>query len=397
MNPRKATETPRVVVAGHVCLDVIPELTDSVALRPGHLVTAGPATLSAGGAVANVGVALHRLGVPVRLVGKVGEDLFGRAVCDSLRACGLGLADGMIVAPGECTSYSIVVNPPGIDRAFLHCPGANDTFGLEDVRDGALAGTGVFHFGYPPLMRRMYEDGGEHLRALLAHGQAAGAVTSLDMSDPDPDGPAAGVDWSGLLERVLGVVDVFAPSVDELALMLAPDRRARMTDLGNVDRPLVAGLAERALAMGAAVVAIKLGDQGLYLRTSADEGRLERLCATLELDLARWRDREVLAPCFAARTLAGTTGAGDATIAGLLAALLRGADPVAVAAAATAVGACSVEAPDATGAIPPWPDVERRMNAGWERASLSAELTAGLAWRTDALGTHFDPVIPELR
>ena len=76
-----------IVVAGHLCLDIIPDLSGSPSgatladiLRPGQPVNVGPATLSTGGAVSNTGLALHRLGVPVRLMGKVGNDLFGQAI-----------------------------------------------------------------------------------------------------------------------------------------------------------------------------------------------------------------------------------------------------------------------------------------------------------------------------
>ena len=134
--------------------------------------------------------------------------------------------------------------------------------------------------------------------------------------------------------------------------------------------------------MGAAIVAIKLGDQGLYLRTSGGVTRFEGL---LGLDGEAWRDRELLSPCFAPARVAGTTGSGDCTIAGLLAALLRGEDPVAAATCATAVGACSVEAPDATGGIPPWPRVADRMRAGWPRLPVSIDLGAGA--QADELGT----------
>ena len=84
-----------------------------------------------------------------------------------------------------------------------------------------------------------------------------------------------------------------------------------------------------------------------------------------------WRDREVVSPCFRARRVAGTTGAGDCTIAGFLAALLRGDGPVPAATSATAVGASSVEAPDATSGVPPWPELAARIRAGWERHPLT--------------------------
>jgi sugar/nucleoside kinase (ribokinase family) len=381
--------TAEVVVAGHVCLDVIPALGEPVGLEPGRLVFAGPAALSTGGAVANVGLALHRLGVPVRLVGKVGNDVFGRAFRDALRNLDPHLADGMTMVDGDDTSYSIVISPPGMDRTFVHCPGTNDTFAADDVGGEHLAGARILHFGYPPLMRRMYEDEGAGLLSLLLRARRAGLVTSLDLCEFDPHSAVGRVDWAGLLERVLAGVDIFAPSLGELTLML-DGRRMSPSDVG-LDRAVLAGLAERAISLGASVVVIKLGDKGLYLRTTADRDRLARMAATLDVDGEVWRAREVLAPCFEARSVAGTTGSGDATIAGLLAALLRGEDPVAAATSAAVVGACSVEAPDATGGIPPWSEVRSRLAGGWPRLTLGTGRVAEGAWQRDENGTLFDP------
>jgi len=380
--PRNAS--PAVVVAGHICLDIIPLLHEPPDLRPGALVGVGPSALSPGGPVGNVGFALHRLGVPVRLIGKIGDDEFGRALVGVLRGRDPRLADGMTVVPGETTSYSVVINPPGIDRTFLHCPGANSTFGAADVSLDRLGGARILHFGYPPAMRRLYSDGGLELRSLLEAVRGRGLVTSLDMCEPDPHGPAGRVDWGAWLTRALPAVDVFAPSFDELCVMLGVGARGA-PDLGRLR-----ALAERALSMGPALVALKLGDQGLYIRTSREPAALGRLCGPLELDDAAWRDREVLAPCFRASHVAGTTGSGDCTIAGLLAALLRREHPVAAATAATAVGACSVEAPDASSGVRPWPEVAARLAAGWPRLPLAPGLDPATAsWEQDAHGTRF--------
>jgi len=378
-----------VVVAGHVCLDVIPALAEPVRLEPGRLVSAGPAALSTGGAVANVGLALHRLGVPVRLLGSVGNDVFGHAFLDALRDVDPRLADGMSIVEGEDTSYSIVISPPRTDRTFVHCPGANETFAVDDVGVEQLAGVRVLHIGYPPLMRRMYEDGGAGLLRLLQRAQTAGLVTSLDLCDFDADSAVGRVDWAGFLQRVLPGVDIFAPSLGELTLML-DRRRVSPSDVG-LDRAVLRGLAQRAISMGASVVVIKLGEKGLYLRTTAEGGRLARMSQSLGLDGEAWRDKEVLAPGFEARSVAGTTGSGDAAIAGLLAALLRGDGPVAAATGAAAVGTCSVEAPDATKGIRPWPEVESRLAGGWARLPLPTSLVAGVAWQRDQDGTLFDP------
>jgi len=63
----------------------------------------------------------------------------------------------------------------------------------------------------------------------------------------------------------------------------------------------------------------------------------------------------------------GTTGAGDATIAGFLAALLRDLPPDEAMNAALAVGACNVEAADALSGIRSWCETLQRINAGWAR------------------------------
>ncbi|RPJ85485.1 MAG: carbohydrate kinase family protein [Acidobacteria bacterium] len=200
------------------------------------------------------------------------------------------------------------------------------------------------------------------------------------------------MDWAALLASALPSVDVFAPSFDELCFMLLGPNAHERLDLCNLR-----ALADRVLRMGPVIAAIKLGDQGLYLRTRAGDAGLSRFCDILGLRRAEWHDREVLAPCFRALRVAGTTGSGDCTIAGLLAALLRGEDPVTAATAATAVGACSVEAPDATGGVPPWRNVAARLTAGWPRLPSSPRLTAVAAWRRDARGTLFDPTPMELR
>lgn len=375
-----SSDAVQVVVAGHICLDVIPALDGVPDVRPGGLVVIGPSAVSAGGPVGNVGLALHRLGVPVRLMGKVGDDMFGRVLLEVLRGRDATLAEGMTVAPGETTSYSIVVSPPDVDRTFLHCPGANDTFTVADVALDRLGGARVLHFGYPPIMRRLYQDGGEALHELFAAARERGLVVSLDVCEPDPRG--GGLDWARFLARVLPAVDVFAPSLDDLRAML------RLPP-GAIDLSSVRALAERVLAMGPAVCALKLGEQGLYVRTQRRDAVLAQACDRLGLDRAAWSDREVLAPCFRARRVAGTTGSGDCTIAGLLAAMLRHEDPVTAATSASAVGACSVEAPDATGGVPPWSDVAERLASAWPRLPVSKALAGAAAWRQDGQGTLF--------
>jgi len=394
-----------IIAAGHCCLDVIPTFAaqSDGGLIPGKLIDVGAALLAPGGAVSNVGLALHRLGAPTRLLGKVGDDAFGRILLDAYAQA--GLAAGMLVSAGETTSYSVVISQPGADRIFLHCPGANHTFGVAEIAQIAAHGltdAAIFHFGYPPLMRQMYQDDGAELAAIFQTVKAQGLVTSLDMARPDPASEAGLADWQTILQRTLPYVDAFLPSVEELLLMLDRPRyeqlRGRYGDerlVDGVDGPLLGELAERLLAWGATMVGVKLGDQGLYLATTDDSVRWEALARIIpSLVDPVWRGRRLLAPCYAV-AVAGTTGAGDATIAGLLLGLLAGADPVQALRGAVAVGACSVEQVDATSGVPSWDAVQRRMQAGWTQRPVGMALpgweydaTAGVWYGPRDLGAH---------
>ena len=376
-----------MVVAGHICLDIIPTFERAGSdwteiLVPGKLVHVGGAVTATGGAVSNTGLALHRLGFPTRLMGKVGDDLFGHAVLEILRGHHPALAEGMLVTKEAPTSYTLVINPPGVDRMFLHCPGANDTFGWQDVPYGELAGAWLFHFGYPPLMRRMYANGGAELERLLRRVKELGVTTSLDMAKPDPASAAGKVNWLEVLRRALPSVDVFMPSADEILFMLDRQRYDAMgQDLGtHLDGALLSELSEQLLRMGTRMVALKLGAEGLYLRTTDRITRLAGMGSCAPQGVRRWVGRELLAPCFQV-TVTGTTGSGDCTIAGFLAGLAEGLGPEETVTSAVAVGACNVEKADATSGIPSWAEVQQRMRTKWERGPTNLSLPG---WEWDA-------------
>lgn len=370
-------QTADIVVAGHICLDVIPVIPGhaggvNAMLVPGKLTEIGPARLALGGAVANTGLALHRLGFPVRLMGKLGDDRFGKAILEEITGYASSLADAMIVAAGEHSSYTIVISPPGVDRIFLHATGANDTFCAADVQIEKMDGARLFHFGYPPLMRSMYEKEGEELARLLSVVKAKGLTVSLDLARPDPDSPAGRADWRTILTRSLPLVDLFLPSFEEILYMLRPALYRELTRqhgteelLDCVDGPLLSSLAGELLEMGAAVVGLKLGEYGLYVRTSPDKERIAEMGACTPSG-AGWVGRELLTPCFKVETV-GTTGAGDCTIAGFIGGLAQGLPIEQVMLAAVGVGACNVEKADAVSGVPGWKAVQSRMAAGWEQ------------------------------
>lgn len=353
------------IVAGHLCLDIIPDLSAhaagqfDAAFQPGRLVHVGPAATSTGGAVSNTGLALHRLGIETRLLARVGADQFGKAIQQIVSIHAPALADGITVSAETSTSYSIVISSPGSDRRFLHHPGANDDFCADDIRDEDLRDARLFHFGYPPLMARMFADDGAQLTEMFRRVKLLGLTTSLDMAFPDPNSAAGRANWRVILQNTLPHVDIFLPSLDEILFMLGHD----------VETPLSAQLLNEVsgelLAMGAKMVVLKLGARGLYLRVASADV-LQNLGRARPSYLANWANYENWQPCFQVDVI-GTTGAGDATIAGFLSALLRDMFPEKALNAALAVGACNVESADALSGIRSWGDTLRRINAGWAK------------------------------
>ncbi len=392
----ESIEVVEAVVAGHICLDIIPTLVgDSIVLAPGRLIEAGKAILATGGPVSNTGLALHKLGITTRLMGKVGDDLFGQAILSIIESYEPGLAGGMVIAPGEASSYSVIISPPGIDRTFIHAPGCNDTFGADDIRYDLLKIVRLFHFGYPPLMARMYSDNGAELASIFRRAKASGVTTSLDLSMPDPSRPAGRADWRTILAATLPSVDVFLPSIEELLFMLRRSLFDQLTakagEAGLVDYvspDIVSELGQTLLNMGAKIVGLKVGHRGLYLRTS-HAAALAEIGRGQPTKLKAWANRELWAPCFATSVI-GTTGSGDATIAGFLLGLLRGMTPEATLSAACAVGACNVEAADAISGIRSWPETMERIADGWPRLMLEKKRLPSLDMR--AFGWQWDEV-----
>lgn len=370
-----------VAAAGHICVDITPAVGQvsgrSVAeiLRPGKLLEVGPATISTGGPVSNTGLALRRLGQRVSVMGKCGDDPFGDVLLSVLRREAPGAEAGMSVVPGEKTSYTVCIVLPGIDRMFLHCPGANDTFGAEDVDLDIVRHARLFHFGYPPLMKRMYQSGGAELATLLKDVSGLGTGTSLDLALPDADSAAGRADWRAILSQALPYTDIFLPSLEELLFMLRRERFDELTAGGSsiCDAFSVAdlrGLADDCLAMGGQIVVIKCGHVGAYLRTARS---LKRLTGVLNVK-RDWEDREIFEPTCRVENIVSTVGSGDSSIAGFLAALLRGESPAWCMAVLTVVGAQNLSALDAVSGVQSWKDTIAQVQAGPEKNPVPERL-----------------------
>ena len=360
----------KVISAGHICLDITPVFPSGHSyhrigdlLVPGRLIRMDAASVHTGGSVANTGLALKLLGNDVKLLGKVGCDVFGGMVQRLLAEYGAG---GLIADEHSSTSYSVVLAVPGMDRIFLHNPGANDTFSASDIPEEVLADAVLFHFGYPTLMKRMYEKNGAELKKLFMRVKSKGIATSLDLAAVDPQSDAGKADWKAILSRVLPCVDFFVPSFEELCYMLDRPCYDKLSSMGG-DMTEQDGVLQKAdelagkcLDMGCGTALIKCGLSGMVYRTGSAK-RIATIGARLELNAEAWTDRAGTQPCFRAETVRSATGAGDVSIAAYLTGLMNGGTPADCVKLAAAEGAASVSSYDALGGILPLDELKKRI------------------------------------
>lgn len=370
----------KVVAAGHICLDITPQFTNdpsdqiSDLLRPGSLLHMGPADVHIGGSVANTGLGMKVLGADVTVMGKIGTDAFGLLVKEQISK--YVPTKYMIETDDDSTSYSVVIAPRGTDRMFLHCPGTNASFSSEELDYEEIRSANLFHFGYPPLMKKMFENDGEELVRMFRKVKEMGTATSLDTASVDERAESGKADWELILKKVLPYVDFFVPSVEELAFMINKplyrewSERANGKDITEVIQlSEVQELAETLLDWGTKVVLIKCGTPGLFLATAGMDD-LSLLSSEMDLDFFGWENVRHFEKSYCPEHVLSATGAGDTTIAAFLYSVLCDYDWQKCVQLATATGACCVEAYDALSGLKPFEELEARIGAGWQKQHL---------------------------
>jgi sugar/nucleoside kinase (ribokinase family) len=233
-----------------------------------------------GGAVANTGMALARLGVPVSTCAAVGEDNLGKIVKDSINRW--AILDGITVIPSRRTTASVVAVSEDGDRCFLSAPGACDQFSLtpEQVENEIASGSRALHIGYALILPGL---DGEPLKKVMRRASQLGALTSLDVTYFD-DRP-----WPDLL-KLMPEIDVFCPSLLEASAITGKSNAAE-----------------------AAAALVEAGVRKFVAVTEGARGAL--------IDVVG-KGQEFI-PAHPVKVI-DTTGAGDAFIAGVLAAWYRG-------------------------------------------------------------------------
>ena len=317
-NPSRSNE-PRdidILVVGEILADVIVRAADPrpVFDQAERYVDSVDLVMGSSSLIFACGAA--RLGLKVAMAGVAGDDAIGRFVLASMAERGLDTT-AVRVDPSRPTGASVVLASPS-DRAILTAPGTTPFLRAEDVPESLVLRARHVHAGALYVLDALRPG----LPSLFRAARAGGATTSCDTNwDPTET-------WDGGIAAILRETDVFLPNEAEAT------RIAREQDPEAAARALV--------AMGARVVAVKLGAAGAIAVTA--DGR-RAACPALPVEPV------------------DATGAGDSFDAGFVAAWLAGRPLEACLALGVACGSLSTRGVGGTASQPTLEEAEAAVRA----------------------------------
>lgn len=324
------------VIAGYLCVDLVPEFLKNEAgtsisdiLKPGKLIEIDGLDFSLGGVVPNTGLAMKRFNKKVFLNGLIGNDFIGEIAKEWLDK--YNLSKGINITEISGTAFSIVIAPPGVDRIFLESPGCSRIFDTEFIDFDAVSQSRIFHFGYPPLLRKFYLNQGEELLSLFSRVQKMGVVTSLDFSLPDPQSESGKQNWLQIMQRILPYTDIFVPSLEEILQVMMPDEYDKILSfvgssefIDHIPLSIIREIGHTIIDYGARILLIKAGHRGSYFLTGDISSINQR--GKFNLNESDWNYCELWCKVYPAdpARIKNATGAGDTAVAAFLSAILEG-------------------------------------------------------------------------
>lgn len=317
---------PRVACLGEVLIDFV-ALDPDVPVQESTTFHRAP-----GGAPANVAVALSRLGTAAAFLGKVGADQFGRSLRNTLLAEGVDVR-GLVEDPAALTALAFVGSDGAGGRSFIfyHTDTADTRLRPEDINRELIAHAAVFHFGSVTLSA---QPSAAATVSAVELARQSGCLVSFDPNVRLELWDSSDRARQDILEN-LHLVDLVKVSSDELEFLTGT------SDPGQA--------CTRLRARGPRMAVVTLGSDGCYFSAERFSGHI---------------------PPIAVDTI-DTLGAGDAFLAGLLAAFqpeparyVMGDEDVLVRALrfANAVGALTTTRYGAIPALPRRAEVEQLLD-----------------------------------
>ncbi|MCR4884936.1 MAG: carbohydrate kinase [Clostridiales bacterium] len=180
-----------VVALGELLIDFAPQSKNE----------AGYPVLAAqpGGAPGNFLAALKCYGCSTAMIGKVGDDMFGRLLVNTLQSAGIDTT-GVLIDPASFTTMAFVSLDASGNRdfSFARKPGADTCLRPEEVNESLIRQARVFHFGTLSLTD---EPAASATRRAIQTAKDAGVLISLDPNLRKPlwkteDAAREAIEWS---------------------------------------------------------------------------------------------------------------------------------------------------------------------------------------------------------
>jgi len=268
-----------VACIGILVADVISKPVDEIPER-GKLGLIDSIELYTGGCAVNAAIDLAKIGLSTALIGKIGNDGFGKFISGTLKEAGVDIS-GLVVGEKSSTSASVVLSDPSGERTFLHCLGANAEFTDTDVNFNIIENSKIIFIGGSMLMSSF---DGEACGRVLKRAKEMGKYTVLDTAW-DSKGR-----WMEVLRPCMQYIDLFIPSYEEAVKLSGKEAPEEIADVF--------------ISMGVKIAVIKLGKDGCFIKTNNGEKHL--------------------IPTYSHIKPIDTTGAGDSFVAGFLTGVTKG-------------------------------------------------------------------------
>ena len=234
-----------IIVAGSLNMDFVVQMTKLP--HPGETVRGWGFQMLPGGKGANQACAVGRLGGLGKMVGRVGEDVFGERLKASLESAGVDTGC-VLKTPGESTGVALIFVQEGGQNMIVIASGSNGLFKPKDLDAAAKS----FQAGGFLLLQ--LESPMETVETAAALGRSHGMSTILDPAPARPLGPA-----------LLANVDILTPNESEALILLGG--HASTVTLEEAPR-----IAVELRKLGPRCVILKMGDKGAWLSdASADK------------------------------------------------------------------------------------------------------------------------------
>jgi len=300
----------RIAVVGSLNMDLVVRAPHMPI--PGETVIGSDFRTIPGGKGANQAVAAARLGAEVTMIGRVGDDDFGRAQLRNLGELGIDTTH-VIVDPEAATGIALITLDASGQNSIVLAPGANMRLTKEDINAarGAIVQSDVLVLQLEsPLEVVAYTID-------IAHAEGVKVILNPAPAQPLP-------------KETLAKLDYLIPNESETALL---------TGIEVADLDSAKEAAERLRDEGVGTVVLTLGARGAFL-ASAEEF--------------------VHVPGYKVEVV-DTTAAGDAFVGGLAVALAQGQNLAEAVRYANAAGALAVTRLGAQPSLPTRQEIEELM------------------------------------